>query len=61
VLAKKVLYLLSHTSSPSNFFFFFVLEFELGAYTLSHSETFFVMGFLETGSPELFAWAAFKP
>jgi hypothetical protein len=43
-------------------FYFTVLGFELRAYTLSHSTSlFFVMGFLETGSQELFARAGFKP
>jgi hypothetical protein len=40
------------------FFFFAVLEFELRAYTLSHSTSpFFVTGFFEIGSCELFALA----
>jgi hypothetical protein len=38
------------------FFVFSVLGFELRAYTLSHSTSPFVMGFLETGSQEQFAW-----
>jgi hypothetical protein len=39
-----------------------VLGFELRAYTLSHiSPPFFVMGFFEIGSPELFARAGFEP
>jgi hypothetical protein len=43
-------------------FFFVVLELELGAFTLSHSTSpFVVMGFFEIGSSELFAQAGFKP
>jgi hypothetical protein len=43
------------------FFFFVVLGPELRAYTLSHStKPFFVVGFFEIGSQELFAWAGFK-
>jgi hypothetical protein len=43
------------------FFVFLVLEFELRAYTLSRSTSpFFVMGFSEKGSRELFAQAGFK-
>jgi hypothetical protein len=38
-----------------HFFFFVVLEFELRAYTLSHSTSPF-----EIRSRELFAWAGFK-
>jgi hypothetical protein len=42
-------------------FFFVVLEFELGAYTLSHSTSpFFMMGFFEIGSHDLFVWAGFE-
>jgi hypothetical protein len=52
-----------------DFFFFSVLEFELRAYTLSQStmhpkpvhHPFFVIGFFETGSCELFARVGFKP
>jgi hypothetical protein len=41
--------------------FFFVLEFELRAYTLSHSTSpFFVMSFFEIGSCKLFPWAGFE-
>jgi hypothetical protein len=42
---------------------FAVLRLELRAYTLSHStlEPFFVMGFFEIGSRQLFARAGFKP
>jgi hypothetical protein len=43
------------------FFFFLVLGLELRAYTLSQSTAlFFVMGFFEIGSPELFAQADFE-
>jgi hypothetical protein len=44
-------------------YIFTVLEFELKAYTLSHSTSphFLVMGFFEVGSCELFAQASFKP
>jgi hypothetical protein len=44
-------------------FFFTVLEFELKAYTLSHSTSlFFCEGFfLELGSHQLFAQAGFEP
>jgi hypothetical protein len=38
-----------------------VLGFELRAYTLSHSTSpFFVKGFFEIGSPELFVQAGFE-
>jgi hypothetical protein len=46
------------------YFIFPVLEFELRAYTLSHSTSptpFFVLDFFKIGSCKLFAWAAFKP
>jgi hypothetical protein len=45
------------------FFFFVVLRFELRAYTLSQPAAlyFFVKGFFEIGSCELFAWAVFEP
>jgi hypothetical protein len=51
------------------FFFFVVLGFELSAsrlidrhfYHLNHpASPFFVMGFFELGSCELFAWAGFE-
>jgi hypothetical protein len=43
-------------------FVFGVLEFELRAYTLSHSTSpFFVMVFFKIGSHELFTQADFKP
>jgi hypothetical protein len=44
------------------FCFFAVLVFELRTYILSHSTSpvFFVLGFFEIGSYELFAWAGFK-
>jgi hypothetical protein len=42
--------------------FFVVLGFELRAYTLNHSTTpFFIMGFFEIGSHELFARTGFEP
>jgi hypothetical protein len=42
--------------------FFAVLGLELKVYTLSRSTSpFFVKGFFEIGSHELFAWAGFKP
>jgi hypothetical protein len=41
--------------------FFVVLDFELRAYTLSHSTSpFFVMAFFEIGFHELFAWAGLE-
>jgi hypothetical protein len=44
-----------------NFFFLAVLGLELGADTLSHfTSPFFMMGFFEIGSHELFAWAGFE-
>jgi hypothetical protein len=44
------------------FLFFVVLEFELGAYMLSHStSSFFVMDFFKIGSCKLFAQADFEP
>jgi hypothetical protein len=43
-------------------FLFSVLGFELRTYTLSHStSSFFVMGFFEIESCELFAWAGLEP
>jgi hypothetical protein len=43
-------------------FVFAVLGFELRAYTFSYHQPFFVMGFFEIGSSELFAGrAAFEP
>jgi hypothetical protein len=43
-------------------FFLVVLGFELRAYTLSHSTSpFFLKGFFEIGSRELFAKAGFEP
>jgi hypothetical protein len=46
----------------SPFFFFPILGLELRAYTLRHSTSpFFVMGFFDIGSGELFAQAGFKP
>jgi hypothetical protein len=39
-----------------------VLGLELKTFTLSHAASpFFVVGFFELGSHELFAWAGFKP
>jgi hypothetical protein len=44
------------------FFFGVVLGLELKTFTLSHAASpFFVVGFFELGSHELFAWAGFKP
>jgi hypothetical protein len=44
------------------FFFFAVLSLELRAYTLILSlSLFFVVGFFEIGSRELFAWTDFEP
>jgi hypothetical protein len=44
-----------------DFFFFAVLGFELRAFILSHSTSpFFVLGFFEIGSQELFAQAGFE-
>jgi hypothetical protein len=47
------------SSIPLYLFLFFVLGFELRAYTLSHSTSlpFCVLDFVEIGSLELFAWA----
>jgi hypothetical protein len=43
------------------FFFFCITGFELRAYTLSHSTSpFFVMGFFEVGSHNLFAQPGFE-
>jgi hypothetical protein len=56
VVAKRVLYHLSHTFSPHNSLkrsFFVALRFELRTYTLNHSTSpIFVMGFFEIGSHE---------
>jgi hypothetical protein len=44
------------------FLFFFVLGFELNAYTLKHSiSPFFCEGFFKIASLYLFAWAGFEP
>jgi hypothetical protein len=43
-------------------FVFAILEFELRAFTLSPStRPVFCEWFFKIGSPELFAWAGFKP
>jgi hypothetical protein len=68
-MEPKVLHML-HKQAPIklflsfnflSFFFFVVRGFELRAHTLSHSANpFFVMGFFEIGSCELFAGAGFE-
>jgi hypothetical protein len=53
---------MSHPAQSREDFFFVVLGLELRAYTLSHSTSpFFVKGFIEIWSCELFVQAGFEP
>jgi hypothetical protein len=59
MLARQVLYHLSHSASPFLLFFFFfaVLGLELRAVTLSHYTSRFYEGFFKIRSHKLFARA----